>query len=525
MSKEKLNQLLHQLKHGAMEPLQEIPTQLLEDVIDPLPTETVEDLCPDHQLPAQFTRLPRELQDVMTCIDKLYGVDPALSLQVVLGTVNTAIYDKFNVVPIDWAQERGVSTALYLGNVTESGGMKSTILQDVAEPIYQYQEDQKRLVGEEIKRHRLLQAKYQKAYVKWSNNADSTLDDAPVEPAPVATKNLILQNATRNGVIDTLATQCAASFITDEGGELFNSHSFKDGQKNKGTFFEALAFFTKLWSGDAVDRVIGKNKDNPDAHISLYNRRLSMTFLTQAAPVRELLNNEDASNQGFLHRFLLTQAQDVPVRRMTEVDRQRNAKLRLLMRPFKRRIRELLEQPRQQFTDRPFEVYPQLIHVRAEDWDVISHWHDYMVTPRRWEMPIYSGFFNRAVEHCVRLAANIAVFAGRTEECSTEDVLAAIDLMNYYIDQRGLLDLGVATRNADEIQKRDLLYAWILDYSKTHTGTELTARMIQQYGPAWYRRLTSRERDLTIDNLVSNYMVETRRQGKSTVISVYRDES
>ena len=94
--------------------------------------------------------------------------------------------------------------------------------------------------------------------------------------------------------------------------------------------------------------------------------------------------------------------------------------------------------------------------------------------------------------------------------------LAAVDLMDYFIEQRLNLELGISTRNPQQATATQRLLEWIKQ--KSFVGTR---REIEQL-VRWFRDLTRDERDNILEDLVRDGQVHAEvtvaRNGREKII-------
>jgi hypothetical protein len=110
----------------------------------------------------------------------------------------------------------------------------------------------------------------------------------------------------------------------------------------------------------------------------------------------------------------------------------------------------------------------------------------------------YSGFAERLHEHCLRIAATIAAFNGHTD-LTEEDALCAIDIMEFYIEQRRKLEVGITAHDPNRSAGANKLYEWLMERAWSGTPRELS-----QFGPNWFRKLDVEQRNQILTDLLSD---------------------
>jgi hypothetical protein len=101
----------------------------------------------------------------------------------------------------------------------------------------------------------------------------------------------------------------------------------------------------------------------------------------------------------------------------------------------------------------------------------------------------------------LRIAATIAAFNGHTI-LTQEDAQCAIDIMEFYIEQRRKLEVGITAHDPNRSAGANKLYEWLVEHGWTGSRRELS-----QYGPAWYRKLDVDQRDEIITDLLRDELI------------------
>jgi hypothetical protein len=80
--------------------------------------------------------------------------------------------------------------------------------------------------------------------------------------------------------------------------------------------------------------------------------------------------------------------------------------------------------------------------------------------------------------------------------------LAAVDLMEYFTEQRVNLEMGISTRNPQQATATRRLLEWMRQRAFAGTKRELAQQV------RWFRELTRDERDTILEELVRDGLVQ-----------------
>jgi hypothetical protein len=135
-------------------------------------------------------------------------------------------------------------------------------------------------------------------------------------------------------------------------------------------------------------------------------------------------------------------------------------------------------------------------------FEYLGRWRNQNKERATGDLRNFAGFAERLHEHALRLAATIAAFLGDSTVL-LRHAEAACDLMEYYIEQRVKLEIGVSDYNPNRSAGANKLSDWLRKQAWTGSVREL-----QQYGPTWYRRLNKAQRDEILADLLSDEVIE-----------------
>ena len=463
----------------------------------------------------------------MDAMRRINNVPEEMSIQAILGVINFAVHAHYDIDPIYFGGNT-IPTSMYFLALAPTAGAKSTVYKMLSNAIAKFEEEERVRLAEAEEIYKIEYAMYEKEYKKEMKEVSELNRSRPAfmkqfakdlrEPPKPNRCNYRIGTATVNGMIDTLARQPYAGMFSSEAGDFFNSHAFQDG-KNSSKGLQMLTTLTNLWDGHAIERNTGIDSTK------IYNRRFNMLFLLQTAMAKDWLNNPLFSDQGFVHRLLITQASDWDMPDLVTDPRElmnlNNAQQEL--QPFHDRIYKLLKLPLNIKEDTTSEVIPDVMLIDKKDALVIMA--DYANKIKRQRSTVYKdwdGFAGRCFEHTCRLAATLAAFDEKTfiDKAAAE---GAVELMEFYFEQRLAIELGATSKNQNQITVANKIIEWI----KKQPNNEVQHKKLTQGGPGAYRGLTVEEREGVMREVLSreNCMIEQRTttgsNGKESTATYY----
>lgn len=468
------------------------------------------------------------MQEAIFALKKLHNAPNEIAVQAVLGAINLAAQGHFNVDPIAYGIK---PISLNLMGIVPTGGMKTTIFDEVCVGIKKYEVEQHTLLQGEKERFELENAIYKKeceliikkkmtpqpppdlsltekkekmddflSVLKSKLPKDLTTTDllnAPQKPKPIQTADYTIKKATLNGIIDKLKTQSMVGLASSEGGEFFNSHAFQGG-KDMAKSVELSSALTGMWDGQPIERVTGMDTTK------LFNRRVNMLFLLQEEAIRAFLSNSMFASQGFTHRFLISQCENYkkPVMDLSDAGIQRIKNIRTSLQPFHDRIYDIISTPFKIVEGKDFELDFIVLEM---DKDARQLWQDF--TNLHSQNPVtdlkdYVGFAERIGEHCLRIAANLAAFEFHAD-ITKKDMIGAIELTNFYIQQRKHLEIEVSAKDPQKVVMANKMIDWIRVKQFDDTLRNLTLK-----GPYGYKNMDTKQRLDVLEEMRSSGDIE-----------------
>jgi DNA-binding PadR family transcriptional regulator len=222
------------------------------------------------------------------------------------------------------------------------------------------------------------------------------------------------------------------------------------------------------------------------------------------------------SSQGFVHRILITQAErtEDPAVDLTDVGMAHIARLRARLDPFHDHIEHLISQRMHLLADRHFELDRHTITISPEAREVFELYINVNQGRASGDLRGWAGFAERLYEHALRIAGTLTAFEQRmTVDQNTAQ--AAVDLMDYFTEQRVNLELGITTRNPQQATATQRLLAWMRQKNFAGTKREIGLQV------RWFRDLTRQERDDILEELVSDGLVRV----ESVVVGKTREKT
>lgn len=457
----------------------------------------------DTQQRLKFRYLPPLLQHTMLALKEINNVPDEMAIQAILGTINFATQSLYNVDPVFFGGNL-TPTNEYFVALAPTAGMKSTVYKMLDAGIQRWEKDEKA-------RHNNEKPNYDMAIVIWkreydkliksmdSNDlADKTRFDALVaslgpEPQPPQGTSYRLTTGTRNGVIDALTRVPFCGLSSSEAGEFFNGHSFRDGKNNAGGF-EMITTLTNLWDGSSIEKNTGMES------VKLHNRRFTMLFLLQKAMAKDWLGNSVYSEQGFVHRLLITHSHywevpDLDVARIPQIQASQRR-----LQPFHDRIYQLLSQPRSTDPEWPLELDLPTLTMTTDSVELLSAFANEIKRKQTTQFAAFQGFCGRLYEHAVRLAATLAIF-DRVNQIELAHAQAAVELAYFYLEQRMSLDLGASSRYQSQVDVAEKLTQHII--VKLGEGVVVDKGWLNRKSPLYFRGLSRDERRKIIEEIDS----------------------
>jgi len=448
----------------------------------------------------RFDLLPTVMKDAIDCLQQLHNTPDSLAMPAVLGIANLAAMPHYKIDTIKFGIK---PISLYILCMLPTGMRKSTNYNEVSVGIERYEQLQwDRLKNDEV-RFELDQKVFKKDSAKYikdqeENGAFGSVS-APQPVRPKETAEYRLKKATLNGIIDQLKSQPFVGLFSDEAGEFFNGHSFQGGRDAQSKSIEMSAALTTMWDGGIITRQTGMDSTR------LNNRAVNMMFFLQEETVREFINNPVFSAQGFVHRILVTQSGTVAKQALDLSDQAIAADnvIRTRLNPFHDRIENIISQRLQLREDRNFELAPKILKINDKARMVFAHFHNERLNSVDEELRNWAGFGERLLEHALRIAGTLAAFEGAAM-ITEQHAACAMDLMDFFIEQRINLQLGITSKNMAQTLGVERLADWMQEHQFNGTRNDIRKKL------RWFASLTESEKDQLLEDLVRSEQIEVQ---------------
>lgn len=446
-----------------------------------------------------FRLLPPEMLEAIEALQILHATPDSMAIQAVLGTANLAAMKMFNVD----SRVYGIRpiTEFFLC-MAPTGAQKSTVYRECVESIQRFQDYKQEELRDEQLRFSMEKKAFAKAEAEYLKQVaiDPKSAQLPQAVRPVETARYIVNKGTVNGIVDQLKSQSFLGLFSSEAGEFFNAHSFQGTTQAKA--IEMTASLTSMWDAHAIEKLTGMEQT------TLRNRRVNMLFLLQSETIQQVMNTPVFSDQGFIHRILITQTgyYDKPDWQFDDEAFERSRAARYRLEAFHNRIASMMHQPESRRASGWFELDLPVMQQTDQAFEHLAQWRNANKNRGQQDLKNYAGFAERLHEHALRLAATVAAFQGQ-DIIKQRDAECATQLMEYYCQQRILLEVGIRDTNQDRTQGARRLAEWLCERAWTGSLNSLL-----QYGPYWYRRINKAQRNQIIEDLLSDEIIEMEQQ-------------
>lgn len=451
----------------------------------------------------RFDKLPDDMKVAILVLEELHNIPESMALPVVLGVANLAAqahYDvdsgKYGVRPI----------SLFLLSMAATGGRKTTTFKELMVGIQDFLEQKRDELKDEDLRYNLEKKKFEREERQWLKDSEDPLNlvlpPMPQRPAPMETADYTINKGTLNGIVDTLKSQSFVGLFSSEGGEFFNSHSFQGGKNEISRAVEMSASLTSMWDGTEITKTTGMER------VKLFNRRVNMLFLLQTETVESMLNNPIFSEQGFVHRILITQSPKYNNKEWENSEESDvwEAKIRESLKGFHKKTRDLISRKLTLKPNKPFELEPTLIRQTRESKQIYVDFYNKNLNRSSGDLKNFAGFAERLHEHAIRIAGTLAAFEGLTE-ITKEIAECSLDLIDFFIEQRLSLELGIQNINPIQTQGTNKLVQWF-EQHPTWRGTHRELRQAN----TWFGKLSQEQREALLNELMLDEIITAEQE-------------
>ncbi|NMY07728.1 DUF3987 domain-containing protein [Pseudomonas veronii] len=439
-------------------------------------------LLPDTAPPTLYPwdALPYVLRGAVEAIVEHAMVPAAIAGQCVIGGATHLAQTRVNA----WhpkGKPEGALCSLFMLSLFDSGEGKSSARDLAFKTIDEAEKDARA-------RHRQACAEIETMAAGLKGKArEEFLAAHPLPPDPKTQYS----DATFEPLVgDFIRGKAAASWDTDEGGQMLGGHSLK-----ADTVAATLGGLTTAFSSGKFERT--RSRGNLEGSGVAYNRRLSIHLMAQAVTVAEALSNPLLVGQGFLARFLLAAPDSLAGTCFITIESlQRKAYADPRLQAYWSRCKEIAASP-EHIDPETGEVAPPVLEPDAEAKQV---WVDFRneIESERGPLGKFAGlkpFAARGAEHALRLAAVLGFVEG-VKLIDADCMRRACMLARYSLDEwLRYIDAGAVD---PELKLAGELMSWLRDPNRKEKWKEFHINEMGKSGPPAIRSATLRDKVLAV---------------------------
>lgn len=410
-----------------------------------------------------YKKLPEMLKHTLDVVKQISGTTDEMVLPAVLAVMNLVSMTQTKVNPVLWAPN-GIPINLYFLVIAPTGVRKSSLYETLLEGVVKWRNKLKMDYPALKQTYDLNMDIYKKLHAKYVANAVNpntsaktlaSIINKPTLPPPLQSIDITTTKGTVNGLIKPLITQPYIGLFSDEAGDFFKGHSFQGG-KDLSKSLELSAFLTKCFAGTTVDKFTGMET------VQLDGRLVSMLFLLQPIMISDFLNISQYSDQGFIHRLLISHCEKLKDQPFDSSKKYLDMLhgLYASLQGFHDRVYELLSKPPKIKSDDDFELDLPIMSLDKKAKTLLTkHGNAYKIF--KFEDPKWQDFTLRAMEFAVRLAATLAVFDGKTEIDSFY-MNAGIEIFNFFVEQRETMTSDTVVEEPEMVRDKERIIKWMI---------------------------------------------------------------
>ncbi|MTH77563.1 YfjI family protein [Paracoccus aestuariivivens] len=284
-----------------------------------------------------------------------------------------------------------------------------------------------------------------------ATGAEADLRELGQEPRPPLLPNMTAQEPTFEGLMKLFQVgRPALGLFSDEAGGFIGGHAMNSDNKLK-----TIAGLSQLWNGDTVNRI-----RSGDGATDYPGRRLAMHLMAQPIAARPLLADPQASGQGFLARFLITEP---PSLIGTRLRRGHDAGSDLSVAAFAERLSQILATP-MPTGDNPQELAPARLPLSAGAKELL--WRFYEAAEKSQatggQMEHVRAYASKSAEQAARIAGVLTLWTDlNSPEVDPVAMKWGIALAGFYLKEaRRLAEVGLVS---EETAKAERLRQWLVE--------------------------------------------------------------
>lgn len=284
-----------------------------------------------------------------------------------------------------------------------------------------------------------------------ATGAEADLRALGPEPRPPLLPNVTAQEPTFEGLLKLYQTgRPALGLFSDEAGGFIGGHAMNSDNRLK-----TISGLSQLWNGDTVNRI-----RSGDGVTNYPGRRLSMHLMAQQVAARPLLADPQASGQGFLARFLITEP---PSLIGTRLRRGHDANSEAVIAAFTSRLVDIMATPMPTGAN-PQELTPVRLPLSIKAKELLWRFYEAVekAQAKGGEMEHVRAYASKSAEQAARIAGVLTLWADLdAQEVSPEAMGWGLTLADFYLGEaRRLSEAGMVSQ---ETERADMLRRWLLE--------------------------------------------------------------
>ena len=391
-----------------------------------------------------------------------------------------------------------VPCSLFCLTVAESGERKSSCDRLLMRGVRSFEADQAVTYREDLSDHEVAReiwtGKRKRMLVEaaGADKSKATAAEADLrtlgpEPKPPLLPNVTAQEPTFEGLLKLFqAGRPALGLFSDEAGGFIGGHAMNSDNKLK-----TIAGLSQLWNGDVVNRI-----RSGDGASSYPGRRLAMHLMAQPIAARPLLADPQASGQGFLARFLVTEP---PSAIGTRLRRGHSPASDLAVSAMTARLSAILDTP-MPTGENPQELTPPRLPLSSGARELLWRFYEAVEAAQAAGQPMehVRAYGSKSAEQAARIAGVLTLWGDLDAPEVTPQAMGwGVTLAQFYLGEaQRLAEAGLVS---EETAKAERLRVWLLE-SWPHD--EILPRDILNKGPGALRERAKLAKPLAL--LVKN---------------------
>jgi hypothetical protein len=301
-----------------------------------------------------------------------------------------------------------------------------------------------------------------------ATGAEADLRALGPEPRPPLYPNVTAQEPTFEGLLRLYQIgRPALGLFSDEAGGFIGGHAMNSDNKLK-----TIAGLSQLWNGDTVNRI-----RSGDGASDYPGRRLAMHLMAQPVAARPLLADPQASGQGFLARFLITEP---PSAIGTRLRRGHDPASDMALSTFTARLSAILHTA-MPTGDNPQELAPLRLVLSQGAREFLWRFYEAIEAAQATgkTMEHVRAYGSKAAEQAARIAGVLTLWGDLdAPEVTAQAMVWGIELAQFYLaEARRPAEAGLVS---EETAKAERLRQWLLTSWPHDT---VTSREILRLGP------------------------------------------